>query len=87
MAKNKKNQKEIKEMSFEDTIQELRDIVTKIEEGQIPLQESIDKYERGMSLIKHCREALQQAEKKIEKISDQQQEIEESEENSDDELF
>ena len=68
MAKEKKEN--ISELSFEQTIKELSDIVTKIEQGQIPLQESLQQYERGMSLIKHCRGILEQAEMKIDKISE-----------------
>ena len=56
-------------LSFENAIKELTNIVGQIEQGQIPLQESLEQYERGMSLIKHCRGILQQAEKRIEKIS------------------
>ena len=67
MAENK--QKDINELSFEETISQLTQIVSQIEQGQIPLQESIEKYERGMILIKHCRGILTQAEKKIEEIS------------------
>lgn len=57
------------DMTFEKAIAELKGIVDKIEEGQIPLQDSIEQYERGMGLIKYCRSVLQAAEKRIEKIS------------------
>ena len=46
-----------------------REFVGKIEQGEIPLQDSLSQYEKGMALIKHCREILQKAEKRIEKIS------------------
>ncbi len=68
MAKNEQK-KELGKMSFEETIGELTEIVAKIEQGQIPLAESIEQYEQGMVLIKHCREILARAEKRIEKIS------------------
>jgi exodeoxyribonuclease VII small subunit len=51
----------------------LTDIVSKIEQGEIPLQDSIEQYERGMSLIKHCREILEKAEKRIDKITKEQE--------------
>ena len=57
------------EMTFEKAIAELKGVVDKIEEGQIPLQDSIEQYEKGMGLIKYCRSVLQEAEKRIEKIS------------------
>jgi exodeoxyribonuclease VII small subunit len=48
--------------------------VQKIEQGQIPLQDSLQQYEKGMELIKHCRGILQKAEERIEKISKQEKE-------------
>ena len=69
MAKNEK-QNNIGKLGFEGAIKELTNIVNKIEQGEIALQDSLEQYERGMALIKHCREILQQAEKRIEKISE-----------------
>ena len=66
-----KPKKEIDEMNFEDAIKELTSIVGKIEQGQVPLQDSLEQYERGMALIKHCRTILQKAEKRIEKITEE----------------
>ena len=70
MAKNEKTSK-TENLSFEDAIKKLTDIVDKVEGGQSPLQTSIEQYEQGMNLIKHCRGILQAAEKKIEKISEE----------------
>ncbi len=66
MAKKKDN---LEEFTFEQAIVALKGIVERIEAGQIPLQDSIEQYEQGMGLIKHCRGILQEAEKRIEKIS------------------
>jgi exodeoxyribonuclease VII small subunit len=71
MAKSK-NQDDISKLSFEQAIKELTGIVGKIEQGEIPLQDSLAQYEKGMALIKHCRDILQKAEKRIEKISEEQ---------------
>jgi len=71
MAKGK-NQNDISKLSFEQAIKELGGIVQKIEQGEIALQDSLSQYERGMALIKHCRGILQKAEKRIEKISEEQ---------------
>ncbi|MHC4744185.1 MAG: exodeoxyribonuclease VII small subunit [Planctomycetota bacterium] len=71
MADDKKNN--LDKLSFEDAIKELTDIVGKIEQGEIPLQDSLEQYEKGMSLIKHCRGILQEAEKRIEKISKEEE--------------
>ncbi|MHC4602755.1 MAG: exodeoxyribonuclease VII small subunit [Planctomycetota bacterium] len=66
----KKQKNDISKLSFEEAIKELGNIVGKIEQGQIPLQDSLKQYERGMALIKHCRGILEKAEKRIEKISE-----------------
>ena len=66
----KKKKDDLEELSFEESIKELTDIVGKIEQGQIPLQDSLSQYEKGMALIKQCRTILQKAEKRIEKISE-----------------
>jgi len=68
MAKNKQKN-DVGKLSFEEAIKELGNIVGKIEQGQIPLQNSLQQYEKGMALIKHCRTILQKAEKRIEKIT------------------
>jgi exodeoxyribonuclease VII small subunit len=67
MAKNEKN--DISRLSFEKAIKSLTDIVSSIESGDIPLENSLRQYEKGMALIKHCRAILQKAEKRIEKIA------------------
>jgi exodeoxyribonuclease VII small subunit len=68
MAKDEKKN-DIGKMSFEEAIKELGGIVQKIEQGEIPLQDSLEQYEKGMALIKHCKSILEKAEKRIEKIS------------------
>ena len=66
----KKKKDDLGELNFEESIKELTNIVGKIEQGQIPLQDSLSQYEKGMALIKQCRTILQKAEKRIEKISE-----------------
>jgi exodeoxyribonuclease VII small subunit len=65
----RKPKDDLTKLTFEQAIGQLKEIVNKIEQGQIPLQDSLDQYEKGMALIKHCRDILQKAEKRIEKIS------------------
>jgi len=65
----KKTKNDVSKLNFEDSIKRLKAIVEQIEQGEIPLQDSLEQYEQGMALIKHCRGILQQAEKRIEKIS------------------
>jgi exodeoxyribonuclease VII small subunit len=72
MAKNKR-ESDIVKLNFEQAIKELTGIVGKIEQGEIPLQDSLSQYERGMTLVKHCRIILQKAEKRIEKITQEEE--------------
>jgi len=65
-----KERKDTSKPSFEKAIKELTEIVQRIESGETPLQDSLEQYERGMTLIKHCREILEKAEKRFEKISE-----------------
>jgi exodeoxyribonuclease VII small subunit len=64
---SKKNQ--IAPKSFEEALAELEQILSKIEGGQVGLEESLSKYERGTFLIRHCRNVLGAAEKQIELLS------------------
>jgi len=78
--KQKDKKDEISELSFEESIKELTNIVGKIEQGEIPLQDSLEQYEKGMALIKQCRTILEKAEKRIEKISEEGLQSEETNE-------
>ena len=55
--------------SFEDAVDELEKILADIEAGQLGLDETLLRYERGNFLIEHCRQVLSAAEKQIELIS------------------
>jgi exodeoxyribonuclease VII small subunit len=55
--------------SFEDALAELEQILAEIEAGELGLEESLVKYERGKFLIHHCRGVLNGAEKQIELLS------------------
>ncbi len=72
MAKEE-TKSDVSKLTFEQAIKELTAIVGKIEQGEITLSDSLQQYEKGMSLIKHCRKILQDAEKRIEKISSEQE--------------
>ena len=63
---------DVGKLTFEQAIKELTGIVGKIEQGEITLGDSLQQYEKGMSLIKQCRKILQDAEKRIEKIASEQ---------------
>lgn len=55
-------------LSFEEALKQLEVIVENLERGDVPLEQSIDIYERGEALKKHCEKLLKVAEAKIEKI-------------------
>ena len=59
----------IETMNFETALGELETIVRKLEQGDIPLDDSIKAYERGVALKKHCQSKLKDAQVKIEQIS------------------
>lgn len=61
--------KKPEEMSFEESLAELEKIVSALESGQAPLENSIQSYERGMLLKKQCEQKLAEAQEKIEKIT------------------
>ncbi|MAP95569.1 MAG: exodeoxyribonuclease VII small subunit [Ponticaulis sp.] len=56
------------ELSFEDALKELETIVEKLEGGEVPLEESIQIYERGAELKAHCQKKLKTAQLKVEQI-------------------
>ena len=58
-----------KKLTFEESLAELERIVSDVEQGKIGLEQSIERYEQGMKLIKRCRTILDTAEKRIETIS------------------
>jgi len=53
------------ELSFEDALEELEAIVGQLEQGEIPLEDSIARFERGIALARRCDERLGEAEQKI----------------------
>jgi len=59
---------DLSQMSFEDALKALEDVVRKLESGEVPLDDSISLYERGELLRKHCQARLDAAQARIEKI-------------------
>jgi len=56
-------------LTFEQALEKLETIVEEIEQSKVSLEESISKYGEGMKLIKHCRQVLDAAEKKIQQLA------------------
>ncbi|MBE9639048.1 exodeoxyribonuclease VII small subunit [Salipiger mangrovisoli] len=59
----------VAEMSFEQAMAELEQVVTQLERGEVPLEESISLYQRGSELRKHCETKLKAAEEKVAAIT------------------
>ena len=53
---------------FEDALNKLEKIVSKLEEGDIPLEESLKLFEEGIRLSRFCNQKLDEAEKKVETL-------------------
>jgi exodeoxyribonuclease VII small subunit len=60
---------DVKKLTFERAIEELESIVMRLEQGKVPLEESVAIYERGEALKRRCEELLRQAEARVEKIT------------------
>ena len=58
----------VEELSFEAALEELETIVSRLEQGEVDLEDSIVLYERGMALKAHCEKKLKGAETRLEKI-------------------
>ena len=60
---------EIEKMSFEEALSKLEEIVKELEDENIALESSIEKFEMGVRLSSHCLAKLNKAEKKIEELT------------------
>jgi exodeoxyribonuclease VII small subunit len=60
---------DIQGLPFETAMAELESIIKRLEGGQVPLEESVQIYERGEALKRRCEELLRQAEARVEKIT------------------
>ena len=61
---------DINELSFEMAYAELEQIISKLDEGSLPLEESVALYERGRKLSEHCQSLLDKAELRVNQIAD-----------------
>ena len=55
-----------KQPKFEESLAELEAIIAELEGGELPLDQMMDRYEKGMKALELCRKVLAEAEKKIE---------------------
>ncbi len=61
----KKNPAEQPVATFEEAMDELEQLVAKMESGELPLEASLAAYQRGSELVKHCAAQLERVEKQI----------------------
>jgi len=61
--------KDIEAMSFEEAMAALEDVVTRLDSGNVPLDESIRLYEAGAKLKARCEALLRAAQEKVEQIT------------------
>jgi len=66
---NNTSEVDVSQLSFERAIEELESIVRRLEDGKVPLEESVAIYERGEALKRRCEDLLRQAEARVQKIT------------------
>jgi len=67
-VKTKPDAAPVETLSFEAALKELEGIVSRLEQGEVDLEDSIALYERGQALKSHCEKKLKSAESRLEKI-------------------
>ncbi len=63
------NEQDLKELTFEAALQELEETVTKLEEGELPLEQALELFERGQILAAHCSTQLESAAMRVEMLT------------------
>ncbi len=66
----------MQDLSFEESLEKLEEIVNKLENGDVPLDDAIDEFTKAMELVKLCNNKLNNAEEAIAKIVQDNGEIE-----------
>jgi exodeoxyribonuclease VII small subunit len=60
-----------KKMSFEESLDRLNDIVKRLEDGDVPLEESMKLYEEGMRLGRLCKGIVREAEERMKRLTEE----------------
>lgn len=68
-ARKKKEAEPLEDVSFEDALGRLEELVDRLEEGEVPLQESLAAYAEGTRLVRHCMKQLEDAEQTLKTLS------------------
>ena len=72
----KKSEKKTKAPAFEEGLEQLETIVKQLEDGELPLEKSLELFEKGVRLSEACRKQLQEAEGKVEILLKKQGRVE-----------
>jgi len=64
------------EVSFEDALSQLEEVVHRMETGESPLESLVENYQSGVRLLKVCRSKIERAEMKVKEVTDQDGELE-----------
>jgi exodeoxyribonuclease VII small subunit len=64
--------KKTDKINFESAIKELESLVEQMEQGDITLEQSLENFERGVELTRACQKALQEAEQKVQILTQKQ---------------
>lgn len=59
-------------IEFEKTVTELTTLIEQLETGQAPLADSLERFEKGIQLIRQCQQALHQAEQTVQRLTQEQ---------------
>ncbi|MFT6345425.1 MAG: exodeoxyribonuclease VII small subunit [Paraglaciecola sp.] len=63
--------KKTESLTFEQSMQELETLVTKMEHGDLPLEDALQSFERGIQLARHSQQKLKDAEQKVQVLTSQ----------------
>lgn len=58
-------------VDFEKALEELEGLIERLERGELPLEESLREFERGIALTRSCQQALKEAEQKVRVLTEQ----------------
>jgi exodeoxyribonuclease VII small subunit len=65
------SRKKAENLSFEESIQELESLVKQMEAGDLPLEDALQSFERGIVLARHSQQTLKKAEQKVQVLMSQ----------------
>ena len=65
----------MEDLSFEESLEKLEEIVNKLENGDVPLDDAIEEFKNAMDLVKICNDKLNAAEESIAKIVEENGEL------------